>query len=147
MTATVKRLLSGGGNIPDMDATRNERAQQFARRYGETWEAWDTEGFLELFGEAVTYVAHPDEIVEGKDALRRYFEKEQEAQGEVRVRMGRPLVDGDRLMAEFWVIAEEDASIAGCLIADLDPQGICTAFREYWFDLTGRRQPFEGWGT
>ena len=130
-----------------MDAAENERAQQFVRRYGETWETWDTGGFVELFSDAVTYVAHPDEIVEGKDALRRYFEKEKAAQGEVHVQMGRPLVEGNRVMAEFWVIAEEDASIAGCLIADLDPRGACTAFREYWFDLEGRREPFERWGA
>lgn len=137
----------GGGKIPNVDAEKSKQAHRFARRYGETWEAWDTDGFLELFSEAVTYVAHPDEIVEGKDALKRYFEKEQEAQGEVRVRMGKPLLDGDRLMAEFWVIAEEDASIAGCLIAKLDPRGVCTSFREYWFDLEGRREPFESWGS
>jgi SnoaL-like domain len=134
-------------DILTVDAVTGERAERFVRRYGETWEAWDIEGFVELFGEAVTYVAHPDEIVEGRAALRRYVEKEQEAQGDVRVRMGRPLAEDDRVMAEFWVIAGEDASIAGCLIAHLDPQGVCTAFREYWFDLEGQCQPFEGWGA
>jgi hypothetical protein len=137
----------GGEKIPDVDATTSARAQQFVTRYGETWETWDTEGFLELFSEAVNYAAHPDEIVEGKDALGRYFQKERDAQGEVRVQMGRPLVEGDRVMAEFWVTAGEDASIAGCLIVNLDPRGVCTVFREYWFDLEGRREPFERWGT
>jgi hypothetical protein len=54
-------------------------------------------------------------------------------------------------MGEFWVQATnngEKASIAGCLIARLDgPGGRCTHFREYWFDLEGHRDPFEGWGT
>jgi hypothetical protein len=130
-----------------MDAATSERAQRFVRRYGETWEAWDIDGFVELFDAAVTYVAHPDEIIDGTTALRRYVEKEQEAQGDVRVRMGRPLVEDDRVMAEFWVLAGEDASIAGCLIASLDPHGVCTAFREYWFDLEGRREAFATWGT
>jgi hypothetical protein len=130
-----------------VDVEANESAQRFVTRYGETWEAWDIEGFIELFDPAITYVAHPDEIVDGKSALRRYVEKEQEAQGDVRVRMGRPLVEGDRVMAEFWVQAGDDASIAGCLIANLDPHGVCTAFREYWFDLEGRREAFEGWGV
>jgi hypothetical protein len=49
-------------------------------------------------------------------------------------------------MAEFWVLAGEDASIAGCLIANLDPYGICTGLREYWFDLEGRRDAFVGVG-
>lgn len=139
--------FSAGGKIPDVDAGTRGRAERFVRRYGETWEAWDIDGFVKLFGEAVSYVAHPDEIVEGSTALRTYVEGERKAQGDVRVRMGRPLVEGDRVMAEFWVTAEEDASIAGCLIAHLDPQGVCIAFREYWFDLDGRREAFEGWGT
>jgi SnoaL-like domain len=133
--------------IPRVDAGTSERAQWFVARYGETWEAWDIDGFVGLFDAAVTYVAHPDEIVTGDTALRAYVEKEREAQGDVRVRMGKPLVEGDRVMAEFWVLAGEEASIAGCLIADLDRHGICTAFREYWFDLEDRREPFEGWGT
>jgi hypothetical protein len=133
--------------IRNVDAATRERAQRFVTRYGETWEAWDIDGFVGLFSDAVTYVAHPDEIVEGRSALRTYVEGEREAQGDVRVRMGRPLVEDDRLMAEFWVLADEDASIAGCLIASLNPHGVCTAFREYWFDLEGRREAFEGWGV
>jgi len=130
-----------------VDTATRERAEQFVRRYGETWETWDIDGFVELFDATVTYVAHPDEVIDGRTALRHYVEKEREAQGEVRVRMGRPLVEDDRLMAEFWVLAGEDASIAGCLIAHLDRHGVCTAFREYWFDLEDRREPFDGWGT
>jgi hypothetical protein len=129
-----------------VDPEMSDSAQRFVTRYAETWQAWDVDAFVELFDESVTYAAHPDEIVLGRTDLRTYFEKEQEAQGEVRVRMGRPLVEDDRLMAEFWVIAEEDTSIAGCLIAKLDPRGLCTTFREYWFDLEGRREAFEGWG-
>jgi hypothetical protein len=130
----------------DVDATTSDRAQQFVTSYGEAWEAWDIDGFVELFDESVNYVAHPDEIVIGGTALRTYVEKEREAQGDVQVRMGRPLIEGDRVMAEFWVLAG-DASIAGCLIAHLDPHGVCIDFREYWFDLDGRREAFEGWGA
>jgi hypothetical protein len=123
------------------------KAHRFAERYGATWQGWDIEGFVDLFGEDALYVAHPDEVVEGRPALRRYVEKEQAAQGEVKVQMGRPLVDGDRVMAEFWVRAADDASIAGCFIAHLDRAGACTHFREYWFDLEGSRGPFDGWGS
>jgi hypothetical protein len=132
--------------MPTMDPTASERAERFVRRYGEAWQAWDLNGFVELFVEGVTYVVHPDEIVEGRAALRRYFEKEAAAQGNVAVRMGMPLIDGNRVMTEFWVTAD-DASIAGCLIAHLDEAGACTRFREYWFDLEGSRSPFDGWGS
>ena len=64
--------------------------------------------------------------------------------------MGSPHLDGDQVVGEFWVTATQDggeASIAGCLIARLaGSDGLCTHFREYWFDLESKREPFEGWG-
>jgi hypothetical protein len=126
------------------------KAVAFVEAYGRTWESWDVERFVELFADGVLYVAHPDETVIGTEALTEYVRKEQAAQGEVQVRMGTPIVEGDRVVAEFWVTATnqgQDASIAGCLLAQLDPaDGRCTRFREYWFDLDGKRSPFEGWG-
>ncbi len=87
-------------------------------------------------------------MIEGTSALRVYLEKEKADQGKISdVRMGEPLIDGARVMAEFWVQAAEDASIAGCLIAELRSDGRCSRFREYWFDLEGRREPFANWGT
>ena len=125
-----------------------ERARDFVRRYGEAWQSWDIDGLLALFTEDVLYVAHPDEAIEGAGSLRAYLEKEKADQGTVsEVRMGEPLIDGARVMAEFWVLAAEDVSIAGCLIAELDSDGRCPRFREYWFDLEGHREPFATWGT
>ena len=126
-----------------------ERALAFAEAYGRTWQSWDVEGFVGLFDENVVYVAHPtEETVVGRNALTSYFLKEKEAQGSVTVRIGRPVVDGDRVAVEFWVLATkdgEDASIAGCLNARLDETGRCTSFREYWFDLDGHAAPPVNW--
>jgi ketosteroid isomerase-like protein len=128
----------------------DQEAAEFVDNYGKFWQDWDVEGFVDLFIDDVVYVAHPEEIVLGKEALEVYLEKEQTAQGEVSVLMGRPMVDGDQVFGEFWVTAtsqDEKASIAGCLVARLDgPDGRCTHFREYWFDLEGHCEPFEGWG-
>jgi hypothetical protein len=137
-----------GEKIDPIEEIAIDTARDFVRRYGETWESWDIGGFLALFTEDVIYVAHPDELMEGASALRVYFEKEKAAQGKVsEVRMGEPLIDGARVMAEFWVLAAEDVSIAGCLIAELCSDGRCPRFREYWFDLEGHREPFANWGT
>ena len=76
--------------------------EDFALRYGETWQTWDAAGFLALFHEEIVYIAHPEEIVRGIDELARYFRKEQETQGgAVRVRMGGPIVQGSRVIAEI----------------------------------------------
>jgi hypothetical protein len=87
--------------------------EDFALRYGETWQAWDAAGFLALFHEEIVYIARPEEMVRGIDELARYFRKEQETQGgAVRVRMGRPTVQGSRVIAEFWTTSVGQASIA-----------------------------------
>lgn len=126
-------------------------AAAFAENYGRAWATWDVDAFIEMFSADVVYVAHPEEIVIGREALRRYVDKERMAQGEVVVRMGKPLVSGDQVICEFWALATnegEEASIAGCLLARLDgPDGRCAHFREYWFDLEGHSEPFDGWGT
>jgi hypothetical protein len=61
---------------------------------------------------------------------------------DIDVRAVLPTIQVPTLAAEG-----EEASIAGCLIARLAGSGRCTHFREYWFDLEGHRQPFDGWGT
>jgi hypothetical protein len=124
------------------------KAIAFVEGYRSSWERWDIEAFVDLFAEEVVYVAHPDEAVHGREALAEYLRKERVEQGAVSVRMGRPVLEGRDVVAEFWATADGgDATFAGCFIARLDPaDGRCLHFREYWFDLEGRRDPFAGWG-
>jgi ketosteroid isomerase-like protein len=128
-----------------------ERATAFVQGYGATWERWDIEGFAELFSDTVVYVAHPTEItVVGSEALAPYLEGQKAQMGTISVRMGKPVVEGDHVAAEFWVTAtnqDGEETTTGCLIAQLDPMdGRCTHFREYWFDIKGHVSPFHGWG-
>jgi len=126
-------------------------AKAFVEGYGRTWESWDIEGFVELFSDQVVYVAHPtEETVLGREALRRYVCNEEAEQGVVSVRMGTPIVEEDHVVAEFWVTAtnrDEEGTITGCFIAQLDPNdGLCTHFREYWFEIEGHAGAYKGWG-
>ncbi len=129
-----------------------ERAVTFVDGYGDTWEKWDFAGFVELFSNDVVYVEHPtDETCVGREDMARYIRKEQREQGVASVRMGKPIVDGDTVVAEFWATMtngeEEEATLAGCFIARLDPtSGLCFHFRQYWFELDGHVRPFDGWG-
>ena len=127
----------------------SQQAQRFVERYGQAWDSWDIDGFLDLFTDNVVYAAHPKEIVVGQESLRTYLRKEETEQGIVRVRMGQPVIGQNSAMAEFWVNAHDGSmSIAGCLIFKLvDGDGRCASFREYWFDLEGTVEPFEGWGA
>jgi ketosteroid isomerase-like protein len=127
-----------------------ENAVAFVDAYGRTWESGDVPGFVDLFSEEVVYVAHAtEETVVGRAALASYLRKEDAEQGEVRVRMGNPVIDGNHLAAEFWVTATNagrEATIVGGFVAQLGRDGRCSSFREYWFDVEGHKGPYQGWG-
>ena len=130
-----------------------ETAAAFVAGYAQTWETWDFDGFVELFSDDVVYVEHPtDETVVGRTEMERYIRKEQAEQGTASVRMGRPIVEGDRVVAEFWATmsnreGEAEGTLMGCFIAQLDPTGgRCTHFRQYWFEVEGHASPFSSWG-
>lgn len=129
-----------------------EAAIAFVDGYGSTWEAWDLEGFTGLFTDDTRYVAHStEETVSGAADLLEYVRKEQQAQGQVSVKMGQPVIGEDRVVAEFWVKStgpDGEGTITGCFIARLEPEtGKCSDFREYWFEIPGHFEAFEGWGT
>jgi hypothetical protein len=131
-------------------SVNREKAVAFVDAYGRTWESWDVPGFVDLFSDEVVYVAHATkETVVGRPALESYLRKEAAEQGEVSVRVGDPVIDGDRLAAEFWVTATSGtgtATIVGCLIARLAEDGKCDFFREYWFEVDGHTAAYAGWG-
>jgi hypothetical protein len=128
-----------------------ERAAGFVEAYGRGWEGWDFSALVDLFSDDVVYVAHAtEETVVGRAALADYMRKEAADQGEASVRMGSPVIDGDHVAAEFWVTRTNEGerwTTAGCFIAQLDPNGTCTFFREYWFDVEGHTQAYDGWGA
>jgi ketosteroid isomerase-like protein len=136
--------------MPEETGSDRDRAVAFVQAYGRAWEEWDYRGFVDLFTDDVVYVAHAtDKRVVGRAELADYIQEEADDQGDARVRMGRPVIDGDRVAAEFWVTRSnegQDWTTAGCLIARLGPDGRCSFFREYWFDVQGHSNAYRGWG-
>ncbi len=42
---------------------------------------------------------------------------------------------------------ELEGTLIGCFVAQLEPStGRCTHFRQYWFEVEGPVNPFDGWG-
>lgn len=116
--------------------------------YAHAWETADA-GVAELFTPDATYRSHVfREPHRGRDGIRAYWERATATQRDVRVAIGDPLVDGDRLVAEWWTtMTEEDgpATLPGVLLLDFDGD-VCRALREYWAYEGGRRKPFPEWG-
>jgi ketosteroid isomerase-like protein len=129
-----------------------ETAMAFVEAYGQTWQSWDFDAFVDLFKDDVFYVEHPtDETVIGREQMAAYIRAERDYQGAATVRMGNPIVDGDQVVAEFWATmtqAAQERTLIGCFIALLDPtDGRCAHFRQYWFETNGHASPFPGWGN
>ena len=118
--------------------------------YRVAWERKDTDAAAALFTEDATYRANIfEEPFEGREGVRRYWQQVTSTQEDVRVRIGTPFVDGDRVAAEFWTTMRnggDEITLPGCLLLHFGDDGLCRALREYWHIQPGRVDPPAGWG-
>ena len=124
---------------------------EWIQSYARAWESGDTELIVRLFTEDATYRSHPfREGLRGASEIRDYWTQATAGPSKVRVQMGRPFVDGDRVAVEWWATMTDDgeeSTLPGCLLLRFSADGRCTDLREYWSFEKGHREPFAGWGT
>jgi ketosteroid isomerase-like protein len=113
-----------------------ERLGAWLDGYGRAWEQADPPAVLGLFTPDATYRAHPlGRAYTGHDAIADYWTRATAGQRDIQVRFGDPIVDGDRVAAEFWSTMRGDGgpvTVAGCLLLALAPDGRCRSLRECW---------------
>jgi hypothetical protein len=118
--------------------------------YRVAWEEADADAAAALFAEGAPYRANIfEEPYVGPEGVRRYWLEVTQTQEDVRVRIGQPFIDGDRVAAEFWTTmrnAGEDVTLPGCLLLRFGEDGLCLALREYWHYQPGRHDPPPVWG-
>jgi nuclear transport factor 2 (NTF2) superfamily protein len=118
--------------------------------YRLAWENRDPAAAAALFTPDATYRSNIfEEPHLGREGVHSYWEAVTASQSEVRVRMGRPFVDGSRVAVEFWTNMTVDGgevTLPGCLLLDFDDTWTCTRLREYWFYEQGRSEPPHEWG-
>jgi hypothetical protein len=119
--------------------------------YRVAWEEADADAAAALFAEGSTYRANIfEDPYEGPEGVRRYWREVTRTQEDVRVRIGRPFVDGHRVAAEFWTTMRNDGvevTLPGCLLLRFDDEGRCLALREYWhIQPGGLVEPPPVWG-
>jgi hypothetical protein len=113
------------------------------------WEQADPARAAALFTIDARYHSnpfHPPLI--GRTAIEAYWSKATSTQSDVRVRMGRPLLDGDRAVVEWWTVmrnGEAETTDTGALVLAF-ADGLCTNLREYWNMTEAILEPPEGWG-
>jgi hypothetical protein len=135
---------------------RNERTsvpenlELWIEGYRVAWEMRDPVVAANLFTADATYRSNIfEDPHQGRAGIESYWQTVTSSQDDVRVRMGKPFVDGSRVAVEFWTtmrVEGEETTLPGCLLLDFDEGGLCRSLREYWHFAPGRKEPPDEWG-
>ena len=127
-----------------------ERVDTWVAEYRRAWEQADAHAIPGMFTQEATYRAHPLATAHtGHDAIADYWTRATAGQQDIKVRFGDPVVDGDRVAAEFWTMIRGDdgpVTVAGCLLLALAPDGRCRSLRECWHETETLLDPPPDWG-
>lgn len=129
---------------------KRTEAEEWAEAYRSAWERADAAAAGALFAEDSRYRSNIfEEPHVGRAGVEEYWRTVTASQSDVSVSMGSPLIDGDRVIVEFWtkmLVGGEELTLPGCLLLRFDAAGLCVDLREYWQTLPELRDPFQGWG-
>lgn len=118
--------------------------------YRQAWEKSDAELAASIFTEDATYRSNVfEEPHAGREGVIAYWSSVTSTQSDIEVRMGRPIVDGNRVSVEFWTKMNNegaDITLPGCLLLDFADDGRCRRLHEYYEFAPGRLDPPEEWG-
>lgn len=124
--------------------------EEWIEGYRVAWENRDAAAAAALFSEDSTYRSNIfEDPHQGPAGVHDYWSAVTASQSEVRVEMGRPFADGNRVAVEFWTNMKVDGepyTLPGCLLLDFDDDGKCRRLREYWHFQPGDYRPPEEWG-
>ncbi|HET9204282.1 MAG TPA: nuclear transport factor 2 family protein [Acidimicrobiia bacterium] len=118
--------------------------------YRQAWEESDAAKAAGLFTEDATYRSNIfEEPHSGHEGIAAYWTSVTATQSDIEVRMGRPIVDGERVSVEFWTTMNNegaDVTLPGCLLLEFADDGRCRRLHEYYEFMAGRLEPPEEWG-
>ena len=124
--------------------------QAWVEEYGRAWREKDADAVVGLFTEDAEYRSSPFlEPSVGSAGIHDYWTRATSTQEDADVRMGTPIVTGDRVVVEWWTTMRdegEEITLPGCLLLCFAPDGRCAALREYWHVEPGLHEPHPGWG-
>jgi SnoaL-like domain len=105
--------------------------------YGRAWETCDPDAAAELFSDGAIYAWGPFDELHGREAIRERWSEATADQRNVRFR--REVLDaiGATVVARWWcdfdvAHGERRVTLDGIFLIDLEGDGRCTSFREWW---------------
>ncbi|WP_225993258.1 nuclear transport factor 2 family protein [Actinomadura rudentiformis] len=119
-----------------------EAAERFARVWEAAWARSDVDAIAELYAEDCVHRSMPFRPPHvGRAALIEYLRGSFAEEPASDVRFGTPIVDGDRAVVEFRVLAEGPITLAGCAFVRFAPDGLVAEVRDYWHVVEGHQEP------
>lgn len=125
-------------------------AERWAQVWQSAWESRDTDAIVALYHPDIVFSTQPFRIAyRGLEGVRQYVAQAFAEEEDPRVRVGTPVVDGDRAAIEWWAALADDGveiTLAGTSVLRFAPDGLVIDQRDTWNQADGRRQPPDGWG-
>ena len=122
----------------------------WSEAYRVAWETADSAAVGALFSADANYRSNIfEEPHAGRQGVEDYWTSVTAVQSDVKVWMGSPVIEGERVIVEFWtrmLVGGSELTLPGCLLMRFDEDGLCTDLREYWQTLPELRDPWPGWG-
>ena len=120
--------------------------------YRRAWEERDAAAAAALFTDDAVYRSSPfREPHIGTAGIREYWTDATSRQSNIRVLIGRPIVEGKRVAVEWWANYTDDEAgertLPGILFLRFANDGRCEELRETWQRADGTYLPHDGWGT
>ena len=129
---------------------QNKDVVDWLEGYRKAWESRDADAAAALFTSDSTYREQPyADAFLGQQGVHDYWTRVTETQSEVKFRYGKPVVEGNRAAAEWWVTMLNggvEVTLAGEFLLLFDNSGKCRELREYWHLGGGGGGPPAGWG-
>ena len=79
-----------------------------------------------------------------RTAIRDYWTRATSTQEELELRFGEPVVEGSKVVVEWWAVMRDEGAwitLPGALLLRFAADGRCEELREYWHVEDGRREP------
>ena len=125
-------------------------AEEWIAAYRRAWLERDPEKVVTLFTDDAVYRSSPfREPHFGSAGIRDYWTRATSTQEELDLRFGDPVVEGSKVVVEWWAIMRDEGAwitLPGCLLLRFAEDGRCEELREYWHVEDGRHEPHPGWG-
>ncbi|MGN9845796.1 nuclear transport factor 2 family protein [Nonomuraea sp. H19] len=118
-------------------------AQRFADTWQHGWTHHDTAAITALYHDDAVHTSMPFRPPhESKQAIADYIQWSFTGESQPRVTFTAPIVDGDQAAIEFRVHALANGrpvTLAGCVFAHFDADGLAVRTRDYWHTIDGHR--------